>query len=394
MVISLARPEKFNVEKWARIFDKPYVQRDWMGYDIGSGYLKYHDINYGKAGKVQNTSNRKLSQVFVGVLNDIIDGNWEHCASLYTGFIAFLFKDIPQYITYYETDKRCHQLSTNKMCEELRFPLKYRDKLLKIFTMDLNFEDYLRSCATLDKINFDLDSAISVYRMQGDEAIFSILMQIFYQQAERPLIYVALTPGIPIKWTPKVDSYVSGTSFPVVVTPFSNKFRWVENDEGWFLLDEYGNVIDCAGVGLYGCFRDHLANRLSFTSRVGQISEQPYIICWTWKEIVDALGFFKTRNVLIRRLNEDLMNGHWFKFGLDGLIVLYISKGGHVSSRKNGRQIHGIHIAGQFNVVKEKFICSISGELKGSAISEDVVWSNEEIKDWFVLGEMCRTSLF
>ncbi len=145
---------------------------------------------------------------------------------------------------------------------------------------------------------------------------------------------------------------------------------------------------------MYGCYRDHLANRLSFTSRAGQVNEQPYVVCWTWKEIVDALGFFKVRNVLVRRLNEDLMNGHWFKFGLDGLIVLYISKGGHVSSKKNGRQIRGVHIAGQFNVVKEKFICSISGELKGSAISENVVWSNEEIKDWFILGEMCRTSLF
>lgn len=394
MVIRLAQPKKFNVEKWSRIFNKPYVQRDWMGYKLGGGYFRCHNLNMDRSGRVINVSIRELSQRFVGVLNGIIDEDWDSCVSLYTGFIAFLFKDIQDQINFVDTDAQVCQLSTNIMCEELWFPLRYKDKMMQIFDMRPNFEDFLRSCKKLDKINFDLDSAINAYRLQGDEAIFSILMQVFYQQAERPLIYISLTPGIPIKWTPKPSPYVSGTSFPVVVTPFSNKFRWEENDEGWFLFDEYNNVIDCAGVGLYGCFRDHLGNRLSFTSRVGQINEQPYIICWSWKEIVDALGFFKVRNVLVRRLNEDLLNGYWFKFGLDGLLTIFISKGGKVSSHKNGRSIKGIKIAGHFNVVREKFVCSISGEIKGSAISEDVVWSNEEIKDWFLLGEMCRTSLF
>lgn len=385
---------KFSVEKWARVFDKPYVQRDWMGYNVGGGYFRYHNINLQKSGKVRNASIRELSQRFLTILKDILDGDWDDCVSLYTGFIAFLFKDIQDQINFFDTDMPACEISTNQVCENLCFPLRWKDKLLEVFDANPNFEDYLRSCKKLKQLHFDLDSAINVYRMQGDEAIFSILMQIFYQQSERPLIYVALTPGIPIKWIPKASPYVSGTSFPVVVTPFSNKFHWVENDEGWFLFDEYDNVIDCAGVGRYSCYKDHLANRLSFTSRAGQVNQHPFVVCWNWKEIVDSLKFFGVRNVLVRRMNENLMDGYWFKFGLDGLITVYISKGGKVSSVKNGTPIKGIKIVGQFNVVREKFICSITGKLVGSAVTEDVVWSSEEIKDWFVLGEMCRTSLF
>lgn len=384
----------FDVDKWSRIFEKPYVQREWIGYNIGNGYMEYHNLQSLRHGKVTNQGVRNLNQRFVGILKGIINGDWDKCAGLYTGFIAFLFKDIQDRITFFDTDLRSFEVYTNQMCEELRFPMWAKERMMKIFNMNPNFEDFLRSCQNIERINFDLSSAINVYRMQGDEAIFSILMQIFYQQTDKPLIYVSLTPGIPIKWTPKVSSYVSGTSFPVVVTPFSNKFHWFENDEGWFLLDEYDNVIDCAGVGLYGCFHDHLANRLSFISRTGKINDQPYIICWTWKEIVDALGYFKTRNVLVRRLNEDLINGYWFKFGLDGLLTVYVGQNGNVAAFRNGQPIKGINLAGHFNVVREKFICSISGEVFHQATTESVVWSADEIRDWFVLGEMCRTSLF
>ena len=209
-----------------------------------------------------------------------------------------------------------------------------------------------------------------------------------------PSLLPSSSANTAIRQVPKPSPYVSGTSFPVVVTPYSSSFHWIENNEGWFLVDEHDNVIDCAGVGLYGCYNDHLSNRLSFTSRAGHINKQPYIICWNWKEIVDALGFFKVRNVLIRRMNENLMEGHWFKFGLDGLMTLYVSKGGNISSKKNGTPIKGVHLAGHFNVVKEKFICTLDGEVLGRSTTENVVWSNEEIKDWFELGTMCRTALF
>lgn len=384
----------FDVDKWSRIFDKPYVQREWIGYNINNGYIKHHNLRNLRNGKIQNQGVRNLNQRFVGMLKGIINEDWDSCASLYTGFMAFLFKDIQDRITFFETDLRAFEVYTYKMCEELRFPMWAKERMTKIFNMKPNFEEFLKSCQKIDKINFDLDSAIRVYRMQGDEAIFSILMQIFYQQTDKPLIHVSLTPGIPIAWTPKPSPYVSGTSFPVVVTPYSNKFSWYENDEGWFLQDEYGNVIDCAGVGLYGCYDDTLANRLAFISRAGHINEQPYIICWTWKEIVDAVGFFRTRNVLVRRMNEGLMDGYWFKFGLDGLMALYIGKDGSVSANQNGAPIREIHIAGHFNVVRKKYICSITGEVLHEATTENVVWSGEEIRDWFTLGEMCRTALF
>ena len=384
----------FDVEKWSRIFDLPYVQREWLGYNIQHGYIKHHNLKHLQMGKVTNQGVRNLNQRFVGVLKGIINEDWDSCASLYTGFIAFLFKNIQDQITFFDTDLRAYEVYMYRMCEELRFPMWAKERMEKIFKMKPDFEAFLRSCKKIERINFDLDSAINAYRMQGDDAIFSILMQIFYQQRDKPVIHVSLTPGIPIKWTPKPSPYVTGTSFPVVVTPFSSQFRWIENDEGWFLVDEYGDVIDCAGVGLYGCFNDHLANRLSFTSRAGHVNAYPFIVCWTWKEIVDALGVFKVRNVLVRRMNEDLLNGHWFKFGLDGLLTLYIGKGGNVSVRKNGVTIKGITLAGQFNVVREKYICSITGEVLSRATTEEVVWDREELKDWFLLGEMCRTALF
>lgn len=80
-VISMA----FDVDKWSRIFEKPYVQREWIGYNIGNGYMEYHNLQSLRHGKVANQGVRNLNQRFVGILKGIINGDWDKCAGLYTG---------------------------------------------------------------------------------------------------------------------------------------------------------------------------------------------------------------------------------------------------------------------------------------------------------------------
>lgn len=390
----MARPPKFNVKKWAKLFDKPYVARDWQDYNFGGGFYN----NYGHKGvrMTGSVTNQTANHIFYKlnkVLDSIIDQDWEYCVSLYTGFIAFLFKDIKNQISYFDTNKTKDKISLVECVNNLSFPIWAKDRLEKIFTLKLDFNAFLRACHKyIEKTNFDLQSALDAYLLQGDEAIFSILMQVFYYHRFMVTINVVLTPTLPIIWKPNISDFVTGTSFPVVVTPFPDYVTWVEHEDGWFLQDSFGAIIDCAGVGLFGCVRDPLSNRLSFCGRVGDVGEFPYVVCRTWGEIVDALHYFGVRNVLVRRMNENLIDTEFFKFGLDALLCVRVKNDGDVYGRHSGFPIKKYKVPGDFLKSRtEEVVCSLSRRLVKPAIGCSCVWSNRELEDWFLLGDMCRT---
>ncbi len=392
--MKMARPPKFNPQKWSKIFNKPYVQRDWHDYHFGGGFYS----NYGGkrrriGGSISNQTANHIFNRLNKVLDNIIEENWEYSASLYTAFIAFLFKDIKDQITYFDTDESKEKISLLQCIDNLSFPKWAKERMEKIFTLNLDFTKFLYACDKyIEKMNFDLQSALDAYMLQGDDAIFSILMQIFYYHKYMVTINVVLTPGLPIIWKPKISNFVTGTSFPVVVTPFPKYVEWVECDEGWFLQDSFGAVIDCAGVGLFSCSRDQLANRLSFCGRVGNVGEFPYVVCRTWKEITDAVKYFGVRNVLVRRMNENLIDTEYFKFGLDALLCVRVKNDGDIYGRHSGFPIKGYKVPGDFLKSRtEQVICSLSRKLIKPAVTESCVWSNGELEDWFLLGDMCRT---
>ena len=284
-----------DVDKWSVRLGLPYYEQFCYDYNFskewGGRFGKSIKISTIKVGHTINAKNginthRELDKT----LNNIINGDWSETMNVYSGLIAFCFKYCKDKIVYYKDDKVRKQKSISTCCEELRFPSWCRERLEKIFKMEHSLKDFLEALNDVKNINLNIDSALWVHKLQGGKADFSILMQAFWQHKYTPINNFNLVPELPIIWTPKASSLVSGTSFPVVVTKFSNDFHWKYINEGFFLFDDFDNPIDCASIGGFNVFNETLANRMSFLGRCG---EWPiYLICWSWLDLIDAVKFF------------------------------------------------------------------------------------------------------
>ena len=180
----------FDAEKWSERLGLPYVKQEWFNYRLGTGWgTRQNDnlrSNMVKVGHIHNIEGkRNLTQKLNSMLDSIINDDWEYAASLYGGLIAFCLKYCASDITYYKDNRKKNLVSVVKCCEELKFPTWCRSRLEKIFKMKLSFENYLHIFDNVQQINFDIDSALMVYKLQGEKAIFSIfvgkiLMIIFF----------------------------------------------------------------------------------------------------------------------------------------------------------------------------------------------------------------------
>lgn len=380
----------FDVEKWSERLNLPYVSRIWFNYNFGGGW---GDRDHGskeystRVGNVFNVECKRLNQRMNMVLNSLIEGKWENCCSLYAGIIAFCLKYCKEDITYYEDNRPKHHISVNKCCEELKFPTWCRPKLEKIFKMDISLEDYLHSYDEVKRVNFDIDSALMVHKLQGDDAIFSILSQLFFIYKYSYGTSANLVPELPIIWTPEVSDFVTGTSFPVVASKFSNNFEWKYINSGFFLFDEFDNPIDCAGVGFFNVFNESLGNRLSFCSATGKLPD--YVICWCWKDLVDAVGHYNG-DILVRNLSGGY-NG-WFRFGLGGKLAVWTERG-DIYCKKPSRKVPGVKTDWYPGEKRWLAIVNLAGQRVDDKLDEKVIWNWEEMCDWFELGKMCKEVL-
>ena len=109
------------------------------------------------------------------MLDSIIDDNWEYACCLYGGLIAFCLKYCKDKIVYYEDNRSKNVVSVSRCCEELKFPTWSRSRLEKIFTLSPSLKNFLHAFDDAPQVNFDIDSALMVYKMQGEKAVFSIL---------------------------------------------------------------------------------------------------------------------------------------------------------------------------------------------------------------------------
>ena len=383
-------PHSFDAEKWSERLNLPYVSRIWFNYNFGGGW---GDRDHGskiyntRVGQIKNVECKRLNQRMNMVLNSIIDGKWENCCSFYAGIIAFCLKYCKEDITYYEDNRPKHHISINKCCDELKFPTWCRPKLEKIFKMKISFEDYLHSFDHVDRVDFDIDSAVMIHKLQGDKAVFSILTQLFFAYKHIESTTANLVPELPMIWVPEVSNLVSGTSFPVVATKFSNNFRWEYINHGFFLFDEFDNPIDCASVGFFNVFNESLGNRLSFCAESGYLPN--YVICWSWTDLVDAVGHYNG-DILVRNLAGHF-NG-WFRFGLGGQLAAWTEKG-EVFSERPRKRIPGLKVDWYPGEKRWLSMINLAGQRVDDKLDEEVVWTWEEMCDWFELGEMCKEAL-
>ena len=382
----------FDAEKWSERLGLPYVKQEWFNYRLGTGWgTRQNDnlrSNMVKVGHIHNIEGkRNLTQKLNSMLDSIINDDWEYAASLYGGLIAFCLKYCASDITYYKDNRKKNLVSVVKCCEELKFPTWCRSRLEKIFKMKLSFENYLHIFDNVQQINFDIDSALMVYKLQGEKAIFSILTQIFFRYKYVDVNISNLVPELPILWTPKVSNLVNGTDFPVVATRFSNNFCWKNINDNFFLFDEFNNPIDCANCGKFNVFNESLGNRLSFLSQSGELPK--YLICWNWGDLVQAVGHFNG-DILVRNLSGGY--NKWFRFGLGGQLAAFI-KGHNVYSKRGSKNIPNLKVKSYPQDKRVIGLINLEGKRVSRTTNTEVIWNWEEMCDWFELGKMCKSVL-
>ena len=374
-----------NPKKFSEIVEQPYLG---AGYGNVFGRRKRTKM----IGHVMNSCPKmNTCRRLYSTLYQFRRGNWYNNASFFAGLMAFCYEKIKHKLTFEQSKIQKTVVSTRKCCESLVFPDWAEQMLEDIWASNPNFEDYLKTLHGSPKLNFDLESALNIYRLQGDDAIFGILIQIFTIHANHAKINVKIIPDLPIISTPDVSDFVSGVFFPVVVTKFSNKFTWEDNEDGCFLIDEYGAAIDCIRSGEYTCANDPLFNRLGFVYRSGRVNHT-WHICWNWLEIVDAVKYHGS-DVLVRGLSESFLRADWHRFGVNGLVVVYNLKGqigGAVNTFRRPDSFKGIKNM-ELDIKKNgKYVVNLKGDVVNVPPEGRVIFTNSELEDWFELGEMCQ----
>ena len=373
-----------DIDRLSELTGMPYIKRSWLDYDLGfnartqRGKKEASELNSGLVINYTNNSKRNLSDT----LHSIIKGRWKY-VDFWTGFIAFCLKKIKHLITYEPIESKT--ISAGPRCRELIFPEWSRELLEKIFEMDISFEDYVRAVGNIKTTFFDVQSAIDVYHLQGDDAILGILAQMFWSGSRRQEFSILLIPGLNIEFVPELSDFVSGVVFPCAVSPMVENIRWEERDNGWFLLgDDY--VLDVAQVGHYGIHHSSLGNRLSFTGRGGLSN---HLICYNWGDIIDAVKYFGG-DILVRSLSEKLLDADWHRFGLGGLVSVFYFQSqvyGHGSKRKGSKKIPCHYRYGEGRV---SVVMNLAGQRIKNCDEKEVVYSIGELEDWFELAELCK----
>lgn len=388
-------PAYINMETFSDILEVPYVQRDWRSFNLGGGYGSSFKKNmHGSKDTFGRTINVYMNMNMSARLKWIKKDKdeWNKVTSFYYGVLVFCYHKIKHKINYLPMSARKQNVKIRKCMVNLEFPDWAEDLLEEVWDRKYDFNEYLDFLVDVPGLNFDVNSAKLIYRLQGDDAILGILGQIYTDTGRIKKQIIQLIPNLSINWLPKVDDFVSGCFFPVVVTKYSDKFRWVENDNGIFLVDEFDHAIDCIKSGSYTCAFDPLFNRLGYCYGYGNVGQ--YRICWTWGEIVECVGQFKG-DVIVRNLGEDLFNYDWHRFGVNGKLCVYCFNGkvGGKLCRTGNNLLNRPYIRSLIDESDCKIACDLMGNFVDYENRENVVFSNDELMDWFELGELCVDQL-
>ena len=378
-----------NIEEWSNLLDMPYVERCWDNYRLGGGYgFFFGDTSYAYASKnVTNAQNK--SNDLGTVLNQILAEDWDSCASFHTGLLVFCLNEKHKFIKFVDKNDIPNARYLKGCLKSKKFPKQYRSKIRKIWKTKYSFEDFLEATSKIKFNKFNLQSALDVYELQGDKAILSILGQAFWHGSRGREFNMILTPELPISKKFEASKFVSGVTFPCVVSKWTNKIKNKEINDGWFLVDDEGLIIDCIGVGQYNLWQEPLSTRLGYLGR-GGISTG--LICWCWGDIIKAVGHYQG-DVLVRSLNEPLLQSQWHKFGPHGKLAV-ITRGQKIyAQKKQTNPIKNKKIKYRGNEGYKNRIMMLNGRVLGECDPKEIVYSRTEMEDWFELAELCKKEL-
>ena len=378
-----------KIDEIGRLIDEEPYHVNWFNYNLGGGWgsrlAKYAHYSSVRGTIIPGISN---AVSILQVHKKLKDGNFDDISGFYVGILCFLGEKFYKNLNFV---KNVPKNSVNTIVATQKCPERFKDEIYEICHSNYDFLSFLEACGRNSKLNFDLKSAISVYKLQGDASIYSILCQIFYINKGIDDLNVQLVERLPVQLPVQVSNYLSGCNFPVVVSPNVTNFVWKNNQNGHFLYAEYGDerlVLDVAGCGSVNLSNYALANRLNYLGGGGKCV--PYLICWNWGEVVDAYHHFGG-DLLIRDLKNDLFNHYWFVFGPESLLNVRF-RGDFINLQKN------CLVKPNFNpnlISVDKYgisyiLTNLMGDFVDYCEKKDVFYSDSEIFDWFELGRMLK----
>ena len=98
-------------------------------------------------------------------------------------------------------------------------------------------------------------------------------------------------------------------------------------------------------------------------------------------------------DVLIRGLSENLLRADWHRFGANGLVVVNSYKGQIGGVKNTWKQAHVFKKVKNMDLnTKEsgKFVSNLKGEVVNVPPEGRVIYTNDELEDWFELARMCE----
>ena len=373
-----------KIDKIGELIDEKPFQIPWFAYDLGG--------NWGAKLSKSGRKKRNFGSVIQGIDKDISvqkvmklanNGDFDEIAGFYPAIFLFFGKKFINEVDFVDGSSR-NRIS--RLIDNLKGPKHLKDDIFAFLEQKFDFLAFLEACGRNDKLNFDLDSAISVYKLQGDQAIYPILCQIFYVNKGIDKLTVQMADDLPITFPIEVSDYVSGCNFPVVVSPSVVQFRWDSNQNGHFLYGFYDDswlcmdVMSCGSINLSNYA---LADRINYLSAGGR--SLPYVVCWNWMEIIEAVRHFDGK-ALIRDMRNTIFNHYWFNFGSDSLVNVEFR-----NNVINERSDYEITVDLQADIPtgkKQHLTVQLDGKFVKYCDKEDVCFSKSEIYDWFELIQM------
>ena len=373
-----------KIDKIGELIDEKPFQIPWFAYDLGG--------NWGSKLSKSGRKKRNFGSVIQGIDKDISvqkvmklanNGDFDEIAGFYPAIFLFFGEKFINKVDFNDGRSR-NRIS--RLVDNLKGPKHLKDKILDFVKQDFDFLAFLEACGRNKKLNFDLDSAISVYKLQGDQAIYPILCQIFYINKGIDCLTVQLIDDLPIDFPIKVSNYVSGCQFPVLVSPSPSQFLWKNTQNGHFLygkVDEKWFCMDVMSSGSINLSKYTLANRINYISAGGQ--SLPYIICWNWLEIIKATQHFSD-TVLIRDMRNTIFNHYWFNFGLKSLINVEFKEN---TVNLDSHYAFKVNLQSDIPTSKKQYLTlQLDGKFIKYCKKEDICFSKAEVYDWFELASL------
>ena len=225
------------IDKIGELIDEKPFNINWFSYDLGGNWgskLSKKGRKKQNFGAVIQGINKDIS--VQKVMKDAKNGNFDDIAGFYPAIFLFFGKKFIEKIDFSDGSSR-NRIS--RLVDNLKGPKHLKNDIFNFVNEDFDFLAFLEACGRNKNLHFDLNSAISVYKTQGDKAIYAILCQIFYVNKGIDKLTVQFVDDLPVILPIEVSDYVSGCTFPVAVSPRVSDFKWTSNENGHFL---YGKL--------------------------------------------------------------------------------------------------------------------------------------------------------